>query len=437
LAAIEIIDVSLPEKPDALDRFDISSPREGSRTNLFMLHIVGWVLGESARPLAVEILYDESLIRVAPIRVPRPDLASAYPKARDANTSGFHAVVPVPGLTPAFELRLRVVLDDGRRVPIGSIKARHEPLRPSFEPRLQPIVVTCLGRAGTTLLMRLLASHPQIVVYRRYPYEFSAGRYLAHMFKVLSEPVDINELVTRDVFPHSIWNVAYSPFYDEAIAQDPELGDWFGRSQIERMAAFFQRSIDDWYTAVARNHGQADPVYFAEKYMWPGYTPVLMRELYPAAKEIFLVRDFRDMACSILAFDGKRGFPGFRRPSGKTDHDYIREDLRDAAIRFSKSWKERGSDSHLLRYEDLALRPAEALPALLEYLQLDSGTEAVTDLLRAASEEAPDFQQHRTSRDLAASIGRWRREHDHSLQAVCQETFEDLLGEFGYSEMQT
>ena len=47
--------------------------------------------------------------------------------------------------------------------------------------------------------------------------------------------------------------------------------------------------------------------------MWPNYLPVLIRELYPRAKEIFLVRDFRDMARSIMAFDAKRGYAGFGR----------------------------------------------------------------------------------------------------------------------------
>ena len=47
-------------------------------------------------------------------------------------------------------------------------------------------------------------------------------------------------------------------------------------------------------------------------------------ELYPHAKEVFLVRDFRDMALSILSFDERRGFAGFGRPEGATDEEYMR-----------------------------------------------------------------------------------------------------------------
>ena len=37
----------------------------------------------------------------------------------------------------------------------------------------------------------------------------------------------------------------------------------------------------------------------------------LTAELYPDAREVFLVRDFRDMVASIFAFNRKRGVRGF------------------------------------------------------------------------------------------------------------------------------
>ena len=40
-----------------------------------------------------------------------------------------------------------------------------------------------------------------------------------------------------------------------------------------------------------------------------------MWELYPRAREVILVRDFRDMVSSMFAFNAKRGFQGFRRGS--------------------------------------------------------------------------------------------------------------------------
>ena len=39
------------------------------------------------------------------------------------------------------------------------------------------------------------------------------------------------------------------------------------------LAAFCQRSVDEWYTTLARTQVQPDAVYFAEKHMWPDHLP--------------------------------------------------------------------------------------------------------------------------------------------------------------------
>ena len=128
------------------------------------------------------------------------------------------------------------------------------------------------------------------------------------MLKVLAEPSNMVQSAHPDTFHNDVWH-GPQPLLRRRIADDDVHGRWFGREYVERLATFCQRSIDDWYTTVAETQGQSGARYFAEKHLWPNYIPVLMRELYPAAKEVFLVRDFRDMAHSIMAFDRKRGCP--------------------------------------------------------------------------------------------------------------------------------
>jgi hypothetical protein len=186
------------------------------------------------------------------------------------------------------------------------------------------------------------------------------------------------------------------------------------------------------------------PVYFAEKHMWPNFLTVLTWELYPRAKEVFLVRDFRDMACSIMAFDQRRGFPGFGRPEGATDEEYMRGQLRQMARDLRKSWLTRRHKAHLVRYEDLVHRPAEVVTGMLEYLELDASPAAVAHMLEigeapaitlpGSSMDASVVEQHRTTEDLKSSIGRWQRERDESFRALCQEVFGDVLPDFGYPE---
>jgi hypothetical protein len=418
----------------ALTGAAIEIPRAGSRADAYVLHVAGWVLGRASRAVEIEVAHEGRVIRRSPVQVPRPDIAAAHPGAADAASCGFEELVGVLGLTREFELRVGAVLEgEGDRVELGSIRARREPLRTGYRPALRPLMVSCLGRTGTTLLMKMLASHPEIVVYRRYPYESSPAKYWMHLLRVLSEPSNFVDSSHPDSFLDDIWEIGYNPFFDYGLAlpEQADLYDWVARDYVRQLGLFCQRSIDQWYEAVARSQGQRRAVYFAEKHMWPGHVPNLTWELYPEGKELFLVRDFRDMVLSIIAFDRKRGFAGFRRPSGKSDEAYIREDLREAVLGFRASWEERKERAHLVRYEDMVLRPDETLTGLLEYLELDRSPSLVAGM-HAAAAEGGDF--HRTSPDVEASIGRWEREADDSFRDLCQEVFEDVLTEFGYSE---
>ena len=100
----------------------------------------------------------------------------------------FEILVGLVGLKLESELELRAVLENEDRVPFASITVRRRPLESGFEPTINPLILTSLGRSGTTWLMKMFASHPAIVVFRRFPYEYSVARYWMHVLRVLSEP---------------------------------------------------------------------------------------------------------------------------------------------------------------------------------------------------------------------------------------------------------
>jgi hypothetical protein len=176
--------------------------------------------------------------------------------------------------------------------------------------------------------------------------------------------------------------------------------------------------------------------------MWPNFVPVLAWELYPGAKEVFLVRDFRDMARSIMAFDRRRGFAGFGRPDGITDEQYMRDVLKNMARDLERSWLSRRDRAHLLRYEDLVFHPQETLAGLLEYLELDASPHSIDQMLEAGEQPVSSLpgssfdetivSGHRTSNDLRESIGRWKREGDEAFQELSEEVFGEPLATFGY-----
>jgi hypothetical protein len=107
------------------------------------------------------------------------------------------------------------------------------------------------------------------------------------------------------------------------------------------------------------------------------------------------------------------------------------------------SWRTRGDSAHLVRYEDLILRPAETLTEMFEYLELDSAATTVQEVLSVGSQdvlrlpgsshEPSELIVHRTLPDPKATIGRWRREGDDSFRDLAQETFKEALEGFGYT----
>ena len=435
----------LPEGLGPLRGFALDSPPEHARANIHVLHLIGWIVGKGQAVSALEVVFGDRLIKTAPVRGTRPDVVEALGDIPADTDCAFHALVGLVGFPAETDLTLRAVLASGARVPVANILVKRGAIQSDFEPTLQPLMLTCLGRTGSTWVMKLLAAHDEVVLYRRFPYESAPAKYWLHMLEVLSGPGNLVESADPDDFQDNLWWVGQNPYHDESVYERASLSYWYGRTHVDRLAAFCLRNIEDWYMTLARSHDQKAPRYFAEKHMWPTDLPVLAWELYPRAKEVFLVRDFRDMACSILAFDRERGFAGFGRPDGTTDEEYLRGDLRRMALDIRDSWRERGDRGHLLRYEDLVFQPEETLAALLRYLEVEPSSETVARMLELGAEDAPILpgtsitpeslvREHRTTSDLKSSIGRWRREPDPDIRDLCEEVFGDVLSDFGYAD---
>ena len=217
---------------------------------------------------------------------------------------------------------------------------------------------------------------------------------------------------------------------------------WVKREYPQLFAAFCQECIDSFYQKIAESQGQdisksiidkqsnsSSMIYFAEKNPLATSTPLM--EIYPHGREILLVRDFRDMICSILAFNSKRGFGGFGRQNFGSDEDYIRA-MGKNIIRDLPKWKNHSPRTHLVRYEDLILMPQKTLGNLLQNLGLEHSPSVVESMLEKALEDNPQLKRHRTSSDPKESIGRWQKDLEPYLQNLCTEIFSEVLQEFSY-----
>ena len=123
------------------------------------------------------------------------------------------------------------------------------------------------------------------------------------------------------------------------------------------------------------------------------------------------MRDFRDMVCSMLAFNEKRGVSGFGRAEADSDMEFV-ETLGGQATSLARAWERRRDRAHLVRYEDLVLEPARTLAGLLDHVGVDSSTDTIARMLDGLDEDIPELRDHATSDSAQASIGRWRTDLD-------------------------
>src|SRR4051794_27746313 len=352
--------------------------------------MIGWAVGRDQPLEAVEIVYHDRVLVTAPVRGARADVSAALGIDPGVDCV-FHALVGLVGLKLNATLEVRAVFEDGSRMTVGTVSVQRRPLETEYEPMLAPLLVTTVGRSGSTWLMQILAAHPQVVVFRRFPYESAPAKYWLHMLRVLSQPANFVESAHTDTFHNDIHWVGSNPYHDDRVYEQPLLEAWFGRTYVQSLAEFTKRRIDEWYLSLARTQTQAAPAFFAEKHLWPNFLPGMTWELYPRAKEVFLVRDFRDMASSVLSFDDRRGYPGFGRPAGASDEDYLRGGLRQMAVDLRNSWLSRADRAHLVRYEELVVAPEQTVTAMLAYLGLDSSAETLQHVLAKGSEEVLDL----------------------------------------------
>jgi len=429
-----------------VDRFDLDSSRlagfgldapvAGQETESPLITVVGWVVGRDGPVAHVELVWPgvEIPLRHVIVDKPRPDVAQTLPHAA---TSGFYDCLSALGLPPRFELILQTTHPDGHVSLLAVIHAERDLSAPTTATQelLQPILVTALARSGTTWLMHLLAAHPSIAIYPRYPYEMHAAGYWWHLCRVLTQTTSFHGASHPDLFWFDLERIGAPPFPTPEFRSEPGLQDWFTNNHLRDVIRYCQSMTERFYRRIADTWpDQTDPTclrYFAEKQVVPDYA-WLAWELYPDTREIFLARDFRDVFCSILAFNRKRGVVTFGRETVGSDEEYA-DWLARQVENLRRNWAARSDRALLVRYEDLIRSPAAELRRILSYLKLDSGDAAVRAVLSRAGQADTHLKSHRTTDNPTESIGRWRRDLPPALQRVVNRAFAGALAAFGYA----
>ncbi len=400
--AIEIVDVDIDQTIPGLT-LGIDAPKPGQICHHLRVRFSGWAIGDPDPVGTVHIGWDFDKAFL-PIVVHRPDIAQAYPGKPGVERAGFVHEVAL-GHVSAGPLEFEISLaTESSLTRVATVRAVVRQDKPEFSPSLLPLVVTSLGRTGTTLALQGLLEHPEIITTPTFPYEV---RMAKHFMKVLHRSISIDESVL--------------------------LPDWveerFTPGHVSSSVRHVLECIESYYQTTAQVMARPNARYFAEKHT-PFSGEAWLLDLYEGAREIFLVRDFRDMLTSTLAFNERRGVVTFGRESFETDEDYAR--VLPGVRELHEAWRRRGSSGLVVRYEDLITQPERVWADVFQYLGVDDSPETIAAVVARANSRSEAELSHTTSESVARSVSRWRRELAPELAATVTENFGYALSDFGY-----
>jgi hypothetical protein len=428
----EIISVDLLDhEPDALWGFGLDAPAAGRKYDTYSFDVLGWALGRRAPVRGLRLFDGDRLLWRVPPDVERPAVIEAHPEAAGQPRPGFFAVVNSLNLDRDFQVRAEVRLTDDTVVGLADIRGRRDALTSDFDPALDPVMVTTLGRTGSTILMKVLDTHPEVVAYRPFEHEPRVATYWMGVLRSLGDPASYRRQINPTGTLDGTWWTGTDLPLPRRV-KDDALTRLMGVTAVRELAGFCQQRIDGLYSEVAADGGRSAPRFFAEKFR-PDRIPELMWELYPQAREVILVRDFRDMVASMFAYNAKRGVEGFRRSEYADDADYVVQQIAGGVKGLAATWAARRDRAHLIRYEDLVLQPEPAVAALLSYLGLDHEGPAADAMVKSLTAREAETEGHRTTPDPRASIGRWRQDLTPAVRRACEQALAHELETFGYS----
>ena len=266
------------------------------------------------------------------------------------------------------------------------------------------------GRSGSTLLMQLLATGPNVIFDTRYPAEYRFLSYFARMAGLMTEPFD------------EVRHVAVTPFFFSDTTQCGPIPFTSDIVDVERLRAPILRHLWLAWSEQARDAHPRSELY-AEKLAVD--VSVLAAAGIPL-RVIDLVRDPRDVLASIRSFTAT-GIDGFGRQPGIDEDRYLESFITRfaTALEAISAPVPDGVERIRLRYEDLV----QDLSGQAK--RLGTWVGAVLDPSRIEADRSA-YRHHMTSGSGEDSIGRWRRDLVPAEADLIAERLGEQLARLGY-----
>jgi hypothetical protein len=266
-------------------------------------------------------------------------------------------------------------------------------------------VVGC-PRSGTTLLQRMLDSHPQLAV-------SNDPHFIPFAPRGVREGHDVP--VTPDLVD---WLLSYRTF------GRLELGDDEVR-EVAAASAVYSELVERLYDLYARKRGKQ---LAGEK--TPRYVRFLphLHSLFPLAKVVHLIRDGREVALSMLDWAKPKRGPGrFRLWQAEpvavgalSWHWHVTTGRRDAV-----------EPHREVRYHELIERPEAVLRELADFLELSFATEML-EYHRGRRRSEPGLSAKDAWLPPTSGLRDWRTQMSEPDVELFEAIAGDLLSELGY-----
>ena len=358
----------------------------------------------------------------------RPNWHREGMTSREDGAAFFRFLVPAIALRPAFDVTVMVNVGASEWVDAAVVRGTHDLTFEAAARERSPLLLSGVARGGTTMSMRMLAEHPEIACVTEYPYESRHAQYLVrHMIVGVSPSDRQRSMRPQEVNSPSVTSGS-NPFFSPGM----ENSEWLSTSYQEFAATHVKELIGGFYDEVASAHGKPQSRFFAEKF--PGVEQgTALRNLFPGTREVFLIRDLRDVVCSATSMNERRGGEAFGAAVASSPTEHLRNLTKGTMGRWQKyraDWPE--SDVVLLRYEDLVLAPHATIGRACRALGLDSSDATVGAMVAGALGDTGLQDRHVTSSDVASSVGRWRTDLDPEAAAAAPEILAEFDESFGY-----
>jgi hypothetical protein len=371
---------------------------------LSRLHIAGWATDDQTPqgPVSLDLLVDDLTMQVQAT------------EPLDGGRLGFsHVFSPALIVSQSHEIAFRDPITmcriAGSDRTIQALDPRSRTMPPAS---FQAAFVTALGRSGSSLMMRYLATHPQIAVARQGLHEMKMASYYADALRVMLLPGDHDKSTIHNGHFRDPFYVGLNPYYLPIYCHGADARDELFQITIKDiLTKAFRGVLDRFYEHVRTENRKPTALMFAEKLAPEPLPRAMVRTLYPNAKEILLVRDPRDTLCSARAY-----FPHGASITIDT--------ISRRANNVLHATEDIGDHGLVVRYEDLVTRTTEAVSRVFEFLGLQVD-------VQIDSQDAL-FAQHGRSESPVKSIGKWRAILDADEQAECGAQFKTYLQRFGY-----